>query len=99
MAAEAGGFVVKITALCPTYNRPRLLGQSIAMFLAQDYIEKELIILDDAGQYGDQHGYNWHIISVGSRYPCVAAKRNALWKMADSDYVMTWDDDDWYFPW
>ncbi len=90
---------MKISALCPTYNRPRLLGQAIAMFLAQDYPDKELIILDDAGQYGDLEGPSWRIVSTTERYPSVAAKRNALVKLASGDAIAVWDDDDWYFPW
>lgn len=42
-----------VSCLCPTYKRPNCLENSIACFLKQDYPgNAELIILDDAGQYG-----------------------------------------------
>ena len=47
-----------IAAVCVTYLRPRQLGWMIYCFLRQDYpaMQRELVILDDAGQYGDQSG-------------------------------------------
>ncbi len=89
----------KIAALCPTYNRPRLLGQMIRLFELQDYPNCELIILDDAGQYGPREGDGWRIVSTTKRYPSVGAKRNALVKLTDAEYLAAWDDDDIYLPW
>ena len=90
--------------LCPAYNRPRLLGHLIAMFCAQRYPAKELVILEDSGIFGVDHiirddQANWRIISTDQRYPSVGAKRNALAKMTDAEILLVADDDDWYLPW
>ena len=47
-----------VSCLCPTYRRPKLLENSIACFLAQDYPadRRELIVLDDAGELENQTG-------------------------------------------
>ncbi len=42
----------RVSCIMPTYGRPDFVAQSVAMFLAQDYAEKELIILNDCpGRY------------------------------------------------
>ena len=58
---------MKLSALCCTYLRPAGLGQLIECFLRQDYPRelRELIILDDAGQYENQSGDGWRLGSVG----------------------------------
>lgn len=94
----------KICALCATYNRPKHLGQMVAMFLSQDHPNKELLILDDANQYGDlpwnqRCGDGWFIISVPERILSVGAKRNLLAKLTNAPFLATFDDDDWYLPW
>jgi len=45
---------MKIAAVCCTFLRPESLGQMIRCFERQDYPagERELVVLDDAGQYG-----------------------------------------------
>ncbi|MGE4341143.1 MAG: glycosyltransferase, partial [Pigmentiphaga sp.] len=42
---------MKIACLCCTFNRPAQLAEAIESFLRQTHPDKELIILDDAGQY------------------------------------------------
>ena len=91
---------MKITALCCTYNRPRLLAYMLWCFTQQTHQDRELIILDDAGQYRQTHGDRWRIVSVGERYPTLGAKRNALAQLAgETDALAIWDDDDLYTPW
>jgi hypothetical protein len=93
---------VKLSALCCTYLRPHTLGRVIESFQRQDYpLElRELVILDDAGQYGNQEGQGWRIISTDKRYPSLGAKRNACAALAspDSQGFLVCDDDDIYFP-
>ncbi len=92
---------MKIAAVCVTFNRPALLGRMIRCFELQTHDDRELIILDDAGQYGDRQGDRWRIVSVKVRYPSLGAKRNAVLSLVspDSDCVAVWDDDDLYMPW
>lgn len=92
---------MKITAFCPTLNRPELLGRLIKCFEHQTYKNRELIILDDGGQYENQKGHKWELISVPRRFRSLGEKNNAVMAMAsaDSDAVAKADDDDIYMPW
>jgi len=92
---------MKIAAICCTYLRPTQLGHMIRCFEKQDYPDAELIVLDDAGQYAEQEGERWRLISTTIRYPTLGEKRNAAAALA-SDNVeafAVWDDDDLYLPW
>lgn len=91
---------MKLACVCVTYLRPHLLGQVIESFQRQTYQNRELIILDDAGQYEDQSGDRWRIVSVPHRFQNLGAKRNACAALASTDvdaFVVT-DDDDIYLP-
>lgn len=93
---------MKITCLCASYNRPKLLGQALAMFQAQDYPAQEMLILEDSGIFGDRElsGPGWRMICTTQRMPSVAAKRNYMVReLVASELVAVFDDDDWYFPW
>ncbi len=94
---------MKIAAVCCTYKRPVLLGRMIECFLRQDYPAdlRELVILDDAGQYGDREGDGWRLVSVAERFATLGEKRNAAAAMVspDVEVLAVWDDDDIYLPW
>jgi len=92
---------MKITAFCPTLNRPELLGRMIKCFENQTYENRELVILDDSGQYENQSGDRWHVVSVPRRFRSLGEKNNAAIAMAsfDSDALAKADDDDIYMPW
>ena len=94
---------MKIAAVCVTYLRPRQLGWLIRCFLDQDYPpdRRELIILDDAGQYEDQHGDGWRLTSKAGRFHTLGEKRNAAAALVSDDVeaMAVWDDDDVYLPW
>jgi len=93
--------MMKITAFCPTLNRPELLGRLIACFEHQTYENRELIILDDGGQYENQSGDRWHLISVPRRFRSLGEKNNAAIALAsfNSEALAKADDDDIYMPW
>ncbi len=92
---------MKIAAVCVTYNRPKLLGRMIRCFELQDHDDRGLIILDDAGQYGNRKGDRWKIVSVNQRFRTLGEKRNAASALvsADTEMLAVWDDDDIYLPW
>jgi len=92
---------MKIAAVCCTYLRPKSLGQLIHCFLQQDYPDRELVILDDAGQYDNQQGDRWRLVSVARRFATLGEKRNAAAALAADDVaaLAVWDDDDLYLPW
>jgi len=93
---------MKLAALCCTYRRPHLLGQLIESFLRQDYPSelRELVILDDAGQYENQEGDGWRLISIPQRFHSLGEKRNACAALAspDAQGFLVADDDDIYLP-
>ncbi|OHB83800.1 MAG: hypothetical protein A2V98_19875 [Planctomycetes bacterium RBG_16_64_12] len=93
--------MIEIAAVTVTYKRPVQLGRMLACFLAQDYPLRELVILDDAGQYRNQEGDRWRLVSVGKRYPTLGAKRNAAVSLVSpgAEAIAVWDDDDCYLPW
>ncbi|PQO37416.1 glycosyltransferase family 2 protein [Bremerella cremea] len=89
-----------ISCIMPTYGRPDYVNEAIAMFLAQDYPRKELVILNDCpGQRFacDQPGI--HVFNADERYPTLGEKRNAAIELAQGDIMAVWDDDDIYLPW
>ena len=94
---------MKIAAVCCTYLRPKDLGHLIRCFQLQDYPPemRELVILDDAGQYDSRHGRGWRLISTDRRFATLGEKRNAAISLIadDTEAVAVWDDDDLYLPW
>lgn len=93
---------MKLAALCCTYHRPHTLGQLIECYLRQDYPYelRELIILDDAGQYENQSGDGWQLVSIPRRFQSLGEKRNTCAALAspDVDGFLVADDDDIYLP-
>jgi glycosyltransferase involved in cell wall biosynthesis len=93
---------MKLAALCCTYRRPHLLGQLIESFLRQNYPRelRELVILDDAGQYENQEGDGWRLVSIPRRFHSLGEKRNACAALAspDAEGFLVADDDDIYLP-
>ena len=94
---------MKIAAVTITFNRPWLLGRMIRCFEKQTLPleQRELVILDDAGQYPKQPcGEGWRVISQTNRYPDIGPKRNAAVQLIsdDVDAIAVWDDDDFYLP-
>jgi hypothetical protein len=90
-----------ICVCCCTYLRPRQLGYVLRCFQRQTYADREMVVLDDAGQYGDQRGDRWRLVSVGRRFASLGEKRNACAALASPDAAAfaVWDDDDLYLPW
>ena len=93
---------MKLAALCCTFRRPHTLGQLIESYLRQDYPPelRELIILDDAGQYENQSGEGWRLVSIPARFRSLGEKRNACAALASPDVegFLVADDDDIYLP-
>lgn len=89
-----------LTWLCPTWNRPKLLANLVRQFLAQEYPadQVELLILDDAGQYDNQRGDRWQVISFDRPFATLPEKYNAMLGIVTSDAVIIAEDDDLYSP-
>ena len=87
----------KVTCICPTGDRQDFINESISCFLAQDYPNKELLIVDD--------GVTPTIVPENSlikylRVPKMdlGSKRNFACENATGSIIAHWDDDDWYAP-
>lgn len=95
--------MVKLSVFSCTYNRPLLLGELIHSFEIQTLPleNRELIILDDAGQYGDLRGDGWQVVSFPRRIASLGEKRNICATLAspDATHLVMSDDDDIYLPW
>jgi ADP-heptose:LPS heptosyltransferase/2-polyprenyl-3-methyl-5-hydroxy-6-metoxy-1,4-benzoquinol methylase len=85
----------------PTADRRGFVAQAIRCFLAQDYPERELLIVDDgadavADLVPDDDRLRY--LRLEGRRP-VGTKRNFGCQQARGDIIVHWDDDDWNAPW
>jgi len=90
-----------VSCLMPTADRRGFVPRAIRLFLAQDYDEKELVIIDDgADSVADLVPDDPRIRYFRSetRQP-VGAKRNFACRAARGEVLVHWDDDDWSAPW
>ncbi len=102
-ALMALGIDMKIAAVTPTWNRPKLLGRLIECFNRQDHEDRRLLILSDNDQYRNQEGDRWKLVSQRFRYKTLGDKRNAAVRLAVEtwpgiDAIACFDDDDIYHP-
>lgn len=93
-----------ISCLCVTYKKPLLLKRAIACFEAQNYRNKELVILYEDHDIETIHFLRTHALSSRVRQVCVPGTpkktlgelRNIAIQSALGEFVCQWDDDDWY---
>ena len=90
-----------ISVIIPTYNRCWILKEAIDSVLSQEYIDFEIIVVDDGSNdataallsaYGDQ------ITTIYQENRGVSAARNAGILMAKGKYVAFLDSDDMWLP-
>jgi glycosyltransferase involved in cell wall biosynthesis len=90
-----------VSCIMPTAERRQFVPHATRLFFAQDYSNKELIIVDDGPESVadlipdvSQVRYLRHEgrLSIG-------AKRNLACEAAHGEIILHWDDDDWYAPW
>jgi hypothetical protein len=94
--------VTSVTCIMPTANRRRFVPSAIELFLAQDYDDKELVIIDDGtdavSDLVPRHpNIQYFRESPGTR--SLGDKRNLACELSRGDIILHWDDDDWYAPW
>jgi glycosyltransferase involved in cell wall biosynthesis len=103
-----------VTCICPTKDRAEFMPGCIKQFLAQDYPNKELVILGDRMKSIDfatgmplYLDADWEHILPNVRYfpspryqarYSVGQKRNILCELAQGSIICHWDDDDIYLP-
>ncbi len=89
-----------VSCIMPTFDRRAFIPQAIRCFLAQDYPNLELVVVDDGSDpIGDLLPSDPRIVylRLDSRRS-VGAKRNYACERARGEIIVHWDDDDWYPP-
>lgn len=87
-----------ISCIMPTRGRADLVERAIACFRAQDYPDRELIIVHDRdsdlppGIAGDD------VRILRAQENSIGGKRNQAVAAARGAIIAQWDDDDWYGP-
>lgn len=90
---------MKVSVILTAYNRPDYLRQAIDSYMIQDYVDKELIIVND-GSTNDIYSVVkpylvlYNVYYIEKRNVNVAHARNVGMKFATGDYVTCLDDDD-----
>jgi O-antigen biosynthesis protein len=87
-----------VTCIMPTHNRRSFVPQAIRCFLRQDYSNLELLVLDDGTDpIGDLIPNSDRIRYVRFEQKLtIGAKRNLACEKAQGEFIVHWDDDDWY---
>ena len=89
-----------VSCIMPTRNRRPFIDQAIWYFLRQDYLSKELIVVDD-GEHpvADLVPEDQRIryVRLEQRHT-LPAKRNIACQLSRGEWILHWDDDDWMAP-
>ena len=89
-----------VSCIMPTRDRRRYAARAIRYFLAQDYPNRELVVVDDGADCVED------LVPDDDRIryvrlleqQTIGAKRNVACERACGELVMHWDDDDWSAP-
>lgn len=89
-----------VSCIMPTADRRRFVPPAMRSFLAQDYPNKELIILDDGkDSVADLVPNDPRILYMRApQKQTLGVKRNECVKASRGTLIMHWDDDDWSAP-
>ena len=87
MSAATGGAHPFVSVLLPIRNEAAHIEECLATIQRQDYPAelRELIVVDDAGQYGNQRGDGWRVVSLPMRFRTLGEKRNASAALVSPD--------------
>ncbi len=89
-----------VSCIMPTFNRRRFVPMALRWFAAQDWPNRELIVVDD----GDDPVEDVAAGAPNVRYfrmtrrASIGVKRNFACARAAGSIIAHWDDDDWYAP-
>lgn len=84
----------------PTFERPEFVRHAFNQFIAQTYPCKELVIVDDGRTPipASVSNHPWvKYIRLGERLS-LGEKHNVGTTQAQGEYIIHWDDDDWFNP-
>ena len=96
----------KVVCFCCTRGRFEILRKSISYFLAQDYENKELVILNNhevpIALSEELKSENITLINKGAATSIAhfVEMQNEVLQTLEGDFIIpAWDDDDMFFPW
>lgn len=87
-----------VSCIMPTANRQKFIPFALDYFLNQDYINAELVIIDDGKESirpllpEDPRIKYFYTEPLGS----IGLKRNYACNKAQGEIIIHWDDDEWY---
>ena len=87
-----------VTCIMPTCDRHRFVPEAVRYFLRQDYPNLELVVVDDGNMPVAPllpHDPRIRLIRLSDKKN-VGAKRNIACAAAHGEFIVHWDDDDWY---
>ncbi len=89
-----------VSAIMPTRGRVEFAKRAVESFLSQTYSNKELIVLDDLDEPSFPDGcFETGVLRLASSGRLnIPQKRNECCRLANGDYIMHWDSDDWSVP-
>jgi hypothetical protein len=92
--------MLKLGIATITFGRPKTLGRLIAAFESQTYQNREMVILDDGGQYPScPRGDRWRVVSIDKRFSSLGEKRRACVNLlTNCGGFASIDDDDMILP-
>jgi len=85
-------------ALMCTYGRWSLVCRAASCFRANDFPDKELLILNNHSVPLLSPWDNVRILNDPG-HPTLGHCRNKLLSLSEAEFIRTWDDDDLYLPW
>src|SRR5262249_47334978 len=90
-----------VSCIMPTADRRRFVPLALRRFLAQDYPNKELLVLDDGKDaVADLMPSDSRIrYSRSEKKQVLGSKRNECVRASHGDLIIHWDDDDWSADW
>lgn len=90
-----------VSCIMPTANRRGFVPNAIRFFLRQDYLNRELIIVDDGSDpVSDLVPNDPRIRYIRTEERrTMGAKHNLACEHARGEIIVHWDDDDWYSEW
>lgn len=101
--------VDKVSVIIPTYNRFKLLLNTIESIKKQTHTNIEIIVINDNSNEKEYYEYNWNNENIIIKhleknskdvfgYGCAAYVKNFGIDIATGDYIAFCDDDDIWFP-
>ncbi|MDQ1639051.1 MAG: hypothetical protein QOF62_2390 [Pyrinomonadaceae bacterium] len=87
-----------VSCIMPTGNRRSFVPQAIRCFLRQDYSNLELLVIDDGAESSRDcvpESERIRYLRLDQKLT-LGAKRNFACEQSRGEFIVHWDDDDWY---